>query len=201
MKRKLVQMMIIACMWALPVYLPILSAGDGCCSRCKCKAPCTKVCRLECIERAIEVTCWGCKCEDFCVPCRSCLNCEQCDIACKRCQPCGDPTAEKPPWGCPKKYFWRNWCPTDAEIFSRKRLMKATYIKTVPGFVWVVEDLCESCQQQIHGADIAPGFEASVPKPPIDEGVIIFNGKQAVPASEVSGKKNIQSYFEGMKRK
>ena len=51
----------------------------------RCGGPCKKVCRLVCEEKKVEVVCWGCKCEDFCVPGPGCPTCEHCKCVCQTC--------------------------------------------------------------------------------------------------------------------
>lgn len=144
----------------------------GACPHCGCQAPCRKVCRLEKDEKKITTTCWGCKCEDFCIPGPSEPCCEHCELVCK------DPDAAKEGVACvkPKRLVWTEWLPgCCAEVRTRKKLMKRVVTKKVPSFKWVVEDLCDKCQAGCQVVE-APSAEAI---PPLPEGdfTIIRNVK------------------------
>lgn len=137
-------------------------AGDRGCSHCGRKCDCEKVCRLIVEEKKVDVVCWGCQCEDFCVPGPSQRGCENCETVCDFCVAAkpGDPAAK------PKKFVWYDWTPScHADVFTRKKLMKKTVTKTVPRYQWVVEDLCPHCERQCMGAAVTPGTE--VPAPPL----------------------------------
>ena len=71
-------------------------AENGFCAHCGCQAECRKVCRLVCEEKKVEVFCWGCKCEEFCVPCHSKTGCQHCETVCDDCEKCepGVPQSE-----------------------------------------------------------------------------------------------------------
>ena len=139
----------------------ITIAGDRC-GHCGCNACCEKVCRLVVEDKKVQITCWGCECEDFCEPgpsCRSCKNCEEV------CNFCGENGSEKI-CSQPKKFVWYDWIPNPcAEVHTKKKLMKKTVTKTVPGYKWVVEDLCATCESKAVGAPIVDG--SAVPPPPV----------------------------------
>ena len=70
----------------LLIFLAVLLASairaqgkDGCCAHCGCANSCQKVCRLVCEEKKVDVLCWGCKCENFCVPGPSKPGCQHCE--------------------------------------------------------------------------------------------------------------------------
>jgi hypothetical protein len=116
------------------------AAGGRCC-KCGC-AEATKVCRLVCDEKKVQVTLWGVKEEDFCVNGPSKPGCQNCEMV-------SDPKEdEKTPCYEPKKFVWSEWfatgCPT---MYTKKKLMKKTVTKSVPSYKWVVEDLCEACEK------------------------------------------------------
>jgi hypothetical protein len=138
-------------------------AGDICCALCGCSKPCQKTCRLVCEEQEIEITCWGCKREDFCVPGPSKPGCRHCEMVCGKCEEEDDQNA---PYSKAKRFVWTYWMPSRASVHSRKKLMKKTVTKTVPGYKWVVEDLCEYCATTCTSVDVEPG--ASVQPPPVD---------------------------------
>ena len=121
-----------------------LIAGEGCCARCGCVASCQKTCRLVTEEKKVEVVCWGCKCEDFCVGCHSVPGCEHRDDVCGACDfPKG--TGEV----CTKPHIfaWTEWKPPSrATVHTKKKLIKKVITKKVPSHKWVVEDLCSSCR-------------------------------------------------------
>ncbi len=112
--------------------------GDGCCDN-DCGSG--KVCKLVCTTKKVKTICYGCKCEDFCVPGRSergCTHCESvgdcgCDTDC-----CGHA-----PSCCIK---WTEWIPGCATMRTRKKLVKYEAVKEVPSYKWEVVDAC-GCNQ------------------------------------------------------
>jgi hypothetical protein len=136
----------------------LLLLGDGLsrsnfamsCDMCKSSAPCNKVCRLVREEKKIEVTCWGCECEEFCVPGPSKPGCTHCEKVCEFCEKDSETVTR------PKKFVWTNWIPGCADMHTRKKMMKRTIIKTVPSYKWVVEDLCESCHASLPSDETRP---------------------------------------------
>ena len=133
-------------------------AGDGC-ARCGSQE-CCKVCRLVREDKKVTITCWGCKCEDFCDQGPSCRGCKNCEEVCQ--------STEKDASGpcvAPKDFVWYDWIPGCSKgIYTKKKLMKKTVTKTVPSFKWVVEDLCSECESKTADAVVPPGV--SVPPPP-----------------------------------
>jgi hypothetical protein len=136
-----------------------LSAGDGC-VRCGCTCPCQKTCRLVCEEKKVTVTCWGCQCEDFCLAGPGKRGCEHCEEVCAECT-----TQPNSVHAEPKPFVWFDWCPGNAKMFTKQKLMKKTITKTVPSYKWVVEDLCAACQSENKSVDVPPGTR--VPPPPL----------------------------------
>lgn len=142
---------------------PAAHAGDdGNCAHCGCCCNCQKVCRLVEQEKYVEIVCWGKKCEDFCVPCESERGCKNCEMVCETCGDKGsDGICTKP-----KKFVWYDWLPGGgAQIYTRHKLMRGVTTKKVPGFKWVVEDLCPDCTAKCEAATVTPGIE--VPPPPL----------------------------------
>ena len=121
--------------------------GSGCCAQCGCGET---TCKLECTKKKVTVTCYGCKCEDFCVPCpseRGCRHCEDCcecgGGGCDKCGGCdngGACSADESKPEC--KFSWRDWCPGGAYQKSRKKLTKYTVEKEIPSWKWVVVPGC-----------------------------------------------------------
>src|SRR5262245_38866431 len=101
---------------ALLTASTMAAAEHGCCTHCGCTAQCKKVCRLVWEEKDVEIACWGCKCEDFCVACPSKHSCPHCKTVCAECEHCTDPKA---PYAEPKKFVWFNWFPSTAKIYTR----------------------------------------------------------------------------------
>jgi hypothetical protein len=65
----------------------------------------------------------------------------------------------------PQSLVWTEWNPSKrAQIYTKKKLMKRTVTKTVPGYKWVVEDLCPACEAANPSVKPEPG--AVVPPPP-----------------------------------
>ncbi len=135
-------------------------AGDDCCDHCGCASACQKVCRLVAQDRKLTTTCWGYTCVDVCDPGPSTPGCEHCETVCDE---CNDPKA---PFVLPKRLVWTDWFAGGTNgIYTKKRLMKKTVTKTVPGYKWVVEDLCPVCEGACQNAAVAPGMQ--VPPAPV----------------------------------
>jgi hypothetical protein len=107
--------------------LAVAWAGDGVCSHCRRCCECQKVCRVVCEMKEVTKTTYSCKCEDFCVPGKSC----RVDNACS-CGHCAD---------CRKQA----WVPTAAYIKTRKVPVKHVEKKLVPTYKLVVEYVCPQC--------------------------------------------------------
>lgn len=145
-------------------------AGGHGCAHCGCEASCQKVCRLVKEEKKVEIICWGCKCEDFCLPRPSSPCCEHCETVCaedgKECSP--DSPCVKP-----KDFVWTEWIPgCGARIHTKKKLMKKVITKKIPSFKWVVEDLCTQCESKAVAAAFEP--DLAIPLPPaVDAKVLV----------------------------
>ena len=114
------------------------------CARCGAEAPCTKMCRLVCEEKKVEVVCWGCKSEDFCVPGPGCPTCEHCKTVC---QSCDEGTGPAKVCSEPKRVLWYDWRPSYAQMYTRTKLMRRTEVVKVPTYKWVTVDVCCNCAQ------------------------------------------------------
>ena len=137
-------------------------AADECCAHCGCLQGCQKVCRLVCEQKKITTTCWGSKCEDFCIPGPSKSGCKHCETVCEE---CSDP---KSPCVQPKRLIWTEWIPSSsAKVYTKKKLMKRTVTTTVPSYKWVVEDLCPHCEGKCAVVNIPPGADVP-PAPTVD---------------------------------
>lgn len=133
--------------WATVAVVAVTAhawGAEGCCDHCGKTVQCRKVCHLKTEEKKVEVTCWGSKCEPFCVPGPSERGCQHCETVCQQCQT-DDPTV---PYAEPKRFLWSEWRPGCAEVHYRKKLMKKTVTVKVPTHKWVVEDLCTECCAQ-----------------------------------------------------
>lgn len=119
----------------------LVHAGESCCACCGCAAASQKVCRLECGEKKVEVICWGCKCEDFCVPCRSERGGKHCKTVCENCGEGGDREVSAQP----KHFVWFDWLPGSGKIYTKTKLMKKVETVTIPSYQWVAEDMCAQC--------------------------------------------------------
>ena len=75
----------LACLALVSAASNSVVAGDCCCSHCGGCCACEKVCRLVCEEKEVEVICWGCLCEDFCLPEPSEPCCKHCKTVCADC--------------------------------------------------------------------------------------------------------------------
>jgi hypothetical protein len=151
-------------------------AGRLCCSHCGCEDQCEKVCRLVKEEKKIDVICWGCKCEDFCLPKPSSRCCEHCEMVCAE---DGKPCDPESPCVKEKKFVWTEWIPgCGATMHTKKKLMKKVITKKVPSYKWVVEDLCKQCETK--AVVVAPEPDAAIPLPPAVEAKMLFGQNAAV---------------------
>ena len=112
------------------------------CARCGVIAPCKKACKLVCEDKKVEVVCWGCKCEQFCVPGPGCPTCKHCQCICENCK---DGKAVGGVCSEPKRFIWSDWRPSWAEMYTRTKLMRKTETVSVPTYKWVTEDICCDC--------------------------------------------------------
>jgi hypothetical protein len=155
------------------------TADEGCCAHCGRRGACGKVCRLVLEEKKVEITCWGCKSEDFCVPGPSQPGCRHCDEACGPCDAAGNPQGV---CARPKRFTWTEWIPGCAEIYTRTKLMRKTVVRKAPSYKWVVEDLCDHCEARCAGADIQPGAE--IPPPPVAGVTLKYGAAASRPATK-----------------
>jgi hypothetical protein len=149
-------------------------AGD-CCAHCGCACSCQKTCRLVCDEKKVEIICWGCKCQDFCLPKPSCPGCRHCEEVCGT---CGEIYDGETPYAKPKTFVWFDWTPGCAKVYTKKLLMQKKITKSVPSYKWVVEDLCPKCEASCAYAELKPGVD--IPPPPVADAKLIL-GQRSVP--------------------
>ncbi len=102
--------------------------GRGC-PQCGC-GQCKKVCKLVCETKKETVWCYDCKCEDFCIPGKSCLLGSKCVP--NTCDPC-------------KTHREFCWAPSCGPVRQKMVLLKVP--KTVEKTVYkcVVECVCCGC--------------------------------------------------------
>ncbi len=158
---------------ALLILATRTDAADCCCDRCGCTESCQKVCRLVCEEKKVDVICWGCKCEEFCVPKHSKKGCKHCETVCAACD---EGCACSTPHALPKRFIWREWCPTCAKIFTKKKLMKKVESVKVPSYKWVVECMCPKCEASCEMTQVDPRVE--LPSPPVADAKLLYAVKQ-----------------------
>lgn len=139
--------------------------GGGCCDHCGDSRGCQKVCRLVREEKKVEITCWGVKCEDFCIPGPSCRGCTHCEEVCEDCD------AKAGVSSATKRFVWTEWIPGCATVHTKKKLMKRTITRKVPSYRWVVEDLCAGCEAGVEKVSVQPGDD--VPPPPVVKAKVI----------------------------
>jgi hypothetical protein len=145
-----------ACLWT-----SVTIADDSRCAHCGCDCNCSKVCRLVCEEKKVDVICWSCRCEDFCLPGPGKCVAKHCvDVCGEGADGDGDDDAAVKP----KRLVWHEWLPSGAKIYRRKRLMKRIEKVDVPTYKWVVEDICDKCNASCLGSEIPP--DAELPPPP-----------------------------------
>ena len=97
------------------------------------------VCKLVKTTIKKKVICYGCKCEDFCVPGKSCVERDglrgcscKANCSCKGKCSCG---CDHAPY-C--KVCVKEWTPGCATLMTRKKLVKYEKIVEVPGWKWEV---------------------------------------------------------------
>jgi hypothetical protein len=146
------------------VWTSLAWAGEHCrCAHCGHQQPCTKICRLVPDEKKVTITCWAVEKEDFALPGgpseRGCKHCEEVCADCEK-ESCSHHTAAK-------THTWYDWIPNcSAKVFTKNKLMKKTVTKKVPGYKWVVEDVCAHCETGCKSVEVAPG--TPIPAPPAD---------------------------------
>jgi hypothetical protein len=112
-------------------------------------------------EKKVNVSCWGCKAEDFCLPGPSKPGCRHCDEVCAPCEA----GAEADVCVRPKRFVWWEWAPgCSAGVHTRTKLMRKFVVRKIPAYKWVVEDLCDHCEAHCTCAEVPAGAE--VPLPP-----------------------------------
>ena len=120
-----------------------LEAGEICCAHCGGHERTSKVCRLVCETRKVQITCYGCKAEDFCLPGPSRPGAEHCEEVCAASLPCAQ-----------RRFVWTEWFPSStADLFTRKKLQKRPLTREIPSYKWVTEDLCPHCAAALTGPD------------------------------------------------
>ena len=151
-------------------------AGEDCCADCGCIAECRKVCRLVCEDREIEAVCWGCQCEDFCVPGPSTPCCQDCEKICGACPGCKGEGV----YAEPRELLWTRWLPgCTARISTKKKLMRRIETRKVPGYKWVVEDLCADCEAGGCTMDAPPRADHPILPVPASEDAVLAAPRQA----------------------
>lgn len=157
-------------LFAVAVVGLLASQAWAGCNHCGCKDHCNKICRLVCEEKKVEITCYGVKKEDFCIPGPSKVACKHhdcvCDFGDEACKKDGISTG-------PKKFVWKEWIPGCAKIHTKAKLMKRTVTKTIPTYKWVVEDLCAKCEHQVPQATVQEGTVLP-PLPKLDRSVKVL---------------------------
>jgi hypothetical protein len=153
---------------ACVAWSTVAHAGEVRCTHCGCDTACAKICRLICEEKKVEIVCFGCKCEDFCIPGPSRASCKHCEAVCDVC----DKNDPKSPVTRPKRLVWTEWIPGCATVHTRKKLTRRTVSNTIPSYKWVVDVLCNGCEGKIEPVVIDPG--ATIPPPPVVDARILM---------------------------
>ncbi len=153
-----------------------VQARQCCCAHCQESCACRKVCRLVCEEKKVEVACWGCKCEEFCVPERSTKGGKHCEIVCADCGSGENGCDCSTPHAAAKRFAWFDWRPGCAKIFTKKKLMKKIETVKVPSYKWVVEDLCPKCEAGCAVTEVDRG--AVLPSPPDADAKLLYAVRQ-----------------------
>lgn len=157
--------MIASLVLSLALCLMLTNSGvaEDCdaCAQCSCQTSCTKVCRLVCEEKQVEVVCWGCANEEFCIPGPSKRSTRHCELL-----DCCDEELPGAVQAKKKKFVWYEWLPGGAKLFTRKKLMKRTVTTTVKTYKWVVEDTCSECFVTIPITEVCD--DAEIPPVPAE---------------------------------
>lgn len=149
MKAMICSLATVALALAAPAARP--ASADDCCCHCGDGCGVRKVCRLVPDKKKITKTCYGCQCEDICLPGRSCRGCLNCEEVCEDgncCRPsCGcqdgcDDCKDHKPLCCLQ---WFDWTPSCAKVRTVKKLVKYTATKEVCSWKWKVEKVCQNC--------------------------------------------------------
>jgi hypothetical protein len=67
-----------------------------------------------------------------------------------------------------KKFVWFDWCPGDARVRTKKVLLKKEVKKKIPGYEWVIEDVCAACSSECNSAAVPAGTAV----PPVPEAAL-----------------------------
>jgi len=118
-------------------------AGDCGCCNCGNHHGVRKVCRLVCDTKEISTYCYGCKCEDICLPGKSCRGCLHSDCVCG--EDCPEDCCDHRPL-CHLEWF--DWKPSCAKVRTVKKLVKYELTREIPSWKWVVEEVCCDCCPQ-----------------------------------------------------
>lgn len=104
-------------------------ADQGVCACCGCCASVESVCVPKKTEKTITKVCWDYKCEEVCIPGRSCKLGSECrEDAC----------------GCWSFNIWEPGC---ARVKTRTVPVRTEVKRKVPSVQWVVEKRCAACCQ------------------------------------------------------
>lgn len=161
---------------ALIVIAISSSVQAGGCSDCDGCSNVKKVCRKVCTFEEVEVKCWGCKCEDFCLPgdpdikqerpCDSC-SCDSgsCDGGCEASCGCdsGLVHSHKGHNGLFGTKLFATPCHREsscASVHTKKKLGYYVIKKKVPVVKWEIVELCDGCCDSgvcCDPGDVAPG--------------------------------------------
>ena len=158
------------------------------CDCCGKGGACCTVCVLECYEAEVEVVCWKCECEEFCLPGPCCQGCKNAVDPCCGKGGCKGGACQKGGglFGkcCGKLFCWKDECPGCPKAHHRKVLYRKVEIVKVPAYRWVVQSCCGKCEAKIEGATVAPGDEIPAP-PPVDAAKYKYR-IQATPVSHTT---------------
>ena len=113
-------------------------------------------------QKDVEVICWGCKCEPFCVPGPGCPTCRHCQCVCPNCEGGCDPEKVH---SQAKRFVWTDWVPSFAQMYTRTKLMKKTEKVKVPTYKWVVEEVCCDCASNCGYVEPAEAKASPSPAP------------------------------------
>jgi hypothetical protein len=116
---------------AAMLLVALLFGSTAHAQQCSKKAICT----LVKTTKKVEVVCYGCKCEDICIPGRAKKGCTH-GGGCRDCAARGKSCScdQKPI--C--KFRWTEWTATTSKSKTRKKLVKYIVVREIPSYRWVI---------------------------------------------------------------
>jgi len=177
------------------ILMEAAGAAEQGCARCGGKSGVRKICRPIVTTKRVEVTYWDSVCEEFCLPKKvqchdgGCGKCGRCGTGdhggCGGKQDCGSCTAD-PCAGC-------------CRVRTRNRLLRKTEFREIPVVYWVVEYVCDGCNDQgvpVPEAAPPPAAIPIPPAPPLPEAAPISMPTEATAGVGAGGKVRPAGFYQ-----